>query len=92
VLNAVYAASCSKAFASRSQSTKSAAETLLLSMPWRGLKATRRTRRSACGYGSGVSSTAFRALKIAVLAPMPSVSVATTTAVNAGALSSVRAA
>lgn len=42
------------------------------------------TRRSAPGYGSACSSTALTTLKIAVVAPIPSASVSTVTAVNDG--------
>src|SRR5512134_494996 len=52
----------------------------------------RNTRRSACGYGSGRSRMALMTLKIAVLAPIPSASVATATKVKAGDFTSVRAA
>ena len=50
------------------------------------------TRRSACGYGSARSSTPFTTLNIAVVAPMPSASVATATTLNAGVRASDRAA
>ena len=50
------------------------------------------TSRSGSAYGSGRSSTAFRTLKIAVLAPIPSASVSSATAVKPGARSSRRAA
>ena len=42
------------------------------------------TRRSASGYGSGRTSVASASANIALLAPMPSASVRTATAVNAG--------
>jgi hypothetical protein len=42
-------------------------------------------RSSAFGYGSGFSSTAFRVLKMAVVAPIPSASVAMAASGNAGA-------
>ena len=41
-----------------------------------------RTRRSACGKGSGLSSTPFTTLKIAAFIPIPSASVSTATAVK----------
>src|SRR6185437_10711289 len=41
------------------------------------------TSRSALGYGSDLSSTVSTTLKIALLAPMPSARVRTTTAVKA---------
>jgi hypothetical protein len=50
------------------------------------------TRRSASGYGSGRSRTAFTTLKIALLAPMPTASVATATSVKPGAWRSRRSA
>ena len=46
--------------------------------------------RPASLYGSGRSSTAFTTLKMAVLAPMPSASASTATAVNPGFLASTR--
>ena len=52
----------------------------------------RKTRRSASGYGSGRSRIALMTLKIAVLAPIPSASVATATSVKPGEFRSVRAA
>src|SRR5436309_3939 len=48
--------------------------------------------RSLCGYGSGRSITASTTLKIAVVAPMPSASVRTTTVVKPGFLRTERAA
>jgi hypothetical protein len=48
------------------------------------------TMRSGSGYGSGFSKTAFTTVKMAVLAPMPSASVRTATAVKPGFLRSVR--
>ena len=42
------------------------------------------TSRSASGYGSGLKSTAFMKLNISVLAPMPSASETTATAVKPG--------
>jgi hypothetical protein len=50
------------------------------------------TTRSAWGYGSGSKRIGLTALKIAVLAPMPSASVSTLNAVNAGLSRSRRAA
>ena len=44
------------------------------------------TSRSGSAKGSGFSRTPYTRLKIAVLAPMPSASVATTVSVKAGAL------
>src|SRR5437870_1844061 len=46
--------------------------------------------RSASGYGSGRSRTALTMLKMAVLAPIPSASVMTATAENAGFLINCR--
>ena len=85
VLNVAKAASDSKDCASRCQSAKSAADTLLLLMPCSGLNAISRTRCSEPGYGSGRRSTALSALKMAVFAPMPSASVARIIAVETGA-------
>jgi hypothetical protein len=48
------------------------------------------TRRSAFGYGSGRSNTAFTTLKIAVLAPIPKPSVISAVMAKAGLLRSVR--
>ncbi len=48
------------------------------------------TMRSGSGYASGRSSTAFTTVKIAVLAPMPSASVRTATAVKPGLFLSIR--
>jgi hypothetical protein len=50
------------------------------------------TSRSACGNGSGRSSTASTTLKIAVVAPMASARVATVTSVKPGARDKLRAA
>ena len=47
-----------------------------------------KTRRPASRYGSGAISSACTMLKMALLAPMPSASVSTTTAVKPGALRS----
>src|SRR5256885_1829103 len=44
------------------------------------------------GYGSGLRSTGFTALKMAVLAPIPRASVSTATAVKPGLFASVRTA
>ena len=44
------------------------------------------------GYGSGRSNTPSSTVKIAVVAPMPSASVITTTALNPGVFRSVRTA
>jgi len=41
-------------------------------------------RLTACGYGSGLISTEYTTLKIAVVAPMPSASVSTAANVKAG--------
>ncbi len=49
------------------------------------------TSRSACGYGSGSNRIGFTALKIVVLAPMPSASVNTATRVKPGCFRSVLA-
>src|SRR5215472_8906095 len=43
------------------------------------------TRSWACGKGSGLISTLFTTLKMAVVAPMPSASVTSAVAVNPGA-------
>jgi hypothetical protein len=43
-----------------------------------------RTRRSAFAYGSGRMTTALTTVKIALLAPMPSASVAIATAAKPG--------
>src|SRR5213593_1558683 len=48
------------------------------------------TRRPASKYGNGRIRTASTALKMAVLAPMPSASVSTATAVKPGPFSSWR--
>jgi hypothetical protein len=50
------------------------------------------TRRSGSGYGSGRSSTPLTMLKMAVVAPMPIASVATTAMVNPGLRRSERSA
>ena len=52
----------------------------------------RTTILSASGYGRGRSSTALTTVKMAVLAPIPSASVSTATAVNPGLFSIVRTA
>jgi hypothetical protein len=49
-----------------------------------GNRSTIRTSRSLSGYGSGRSSTALTTLKTAVVAPMPSASVATAAVANPG--------
>src|SRR5258708_37723651 len=48
------------------------------------------TTRSGSGTATGFSSTAFTTEKIAVLAPMPSVSAATAARVNAGLCANMR--
>jgi hypothetical protein len=48
--------------------------------------------RRACGYGSGSNRIGLTALKIAVLAPMPSANVSALTVVKPGLLRSRRAA
>ena len=48
------------------------------------------TSRSGSAYGSGRSSTPFTTVKIVVVAPIPSASVATATAVNPGVRRSAR--
>ena len=48
------------------------------------------TTRSGSGAATGFSRTVFTIEKMAVFAPMPSVSAAMAVAVNAGALISVR--
>ena len=50
------------------------------------------TNRSAWGNGSERNKTPSTTLNTAVLAPMPSASVSTATAVNPGLLASVRSA
>ena len=50
------------------------------------------TRRSACGYGNARSSTASTSAKSALLAPIPSASVAVAASVKPGACRSRRAA
>ena len=50
------------------------------------------TIRLALWNGKGFSNTAFTTEKIAVLAPMPSASVITVTAVNTGLLRNCRSA
>jgi hypothetical protein len=47
--------------------------------------------RSASWYGSGLSSTAWTTLKIAVFAPIPSASVSTAIKVKLGCFTSIRA-
>src|ERR1700733_9476036 len=49
-----------------------------------------RTSASGCSYGSGFSRTPYTAVKIAVLAPIPSASVSTAAMVNPGFAASVR--
>jgi len=48
------------------------------------------TTRSASGMATGFSSTALTTEKIAVFAPMPSVSAATAATVNAGLCTNIR--
>jgi hypothetical protein len=48
------------------------------------------TIRLGSGYGSGFNRTAFTTVKMAVLAPMPSASVRTATAVKPGFFRSIR--
>ena len=48
------------------------------------------TIRSGSGYGSGLSSTVFTTEKIAVLAPIPSMSAATAAIVNPGVCRNMR--
>ena len=48
------------------------------------------TTRSGSGADSGFNNTAFRTEKMAVFAPIPSVSAAMAASANAGALTSVR--
>jgi hypothetical protein len=55
-----------------------------------GTSAVRRTSCSESTYGSGLKTRARTTLKMAVLAPMPSVSVITATAANAGARRIIR--
>ena len=74
-------------FASRFQSWKLAGETGKRGMPGKascGGTWKTRTIRSGSSYGTGLRSTALTMLKMAVLAPMPSPSTATTARANEG--------
>ncbi len=77
------AASVSNERASLRQSRKSGSDAV--SRPIVVCRPHTTARRSGSGYPRGLSSTALTTLKMAVLEPMPSASVATAASVNAGA-------
>src|SRR5258708_31556630 len=64
--------------------------TTFLEYPLVGCDSKTCTRRSGSGNGKGRSRTAFTTVKIAVLAPMPSASERTATAVKTGDRAKVR--
>jgi hypothetical protein len=74
----------------RRQSRNLAEETMLVVPSREAFCSHTITRRSGSSHGNGRSRTAWAALKIAVLAPMPRASVATATAVKPGARRSCR--
>src|SRR5277367_5038346 len=59
-------------------------------MPMPGERSQSNAKRSACGYGSGLSNNAFVTLKIAVVAPMPIASESKMAAVNPAFFVSMR--
>ena len=90
--NGEYSAMSASAGAPVRKSPTSGTENSILPRPGPSTECLRYTSRSPSRWGSGFSSTPRTTLKIAVLAPMPSPRVSTTTTANPGLRRSERSA